>query len=142
MSERVAQKLQSGAVLRASTLQLNVNFWSNCEVLTFRVFRAWEGTSDMESPTKVRRRHQRLFAWMFLLATISVFSLVGVEVVFPPPPLSPPPERSLLDLLEFDLPDPLLLALVVALVLDVASFAGLTVTTLLDLLEGRHQRSS
>jgi hypothetical protein len=95
----------------------------------------------MESRAKVRRRHQRLFAWMFLLATISVSSLVGVEAVFPPSPLPLPPERSLWDLLEFDLPDPQLLAVVVALVVDVASFAGLTITTLLDWLEVRHQRS-
>jgi hypothetical protein len=96
----------------------------------------------MESPAEVRKRHQRLFAWMFLLATISLSSLVGVELVFPPPAISPPPERSLLDLLEFDLPDPQLLALVVALVVEVASFAGLIITTLLDWLEVRHQRSA
>lgn len=83
-----------------------------------------------------------MFAWMFLLATISLSGLVGFEVFFPPPALSPPPERSLLDLLEFDLPDPYLLAVAVALVVDIASFAGLTITTLLDWLEVRHQRSA
>ncbi|CAN7250709.1 MULTISPECIES: hypothetical protein [unclassified Variovorax] len=47
-----------------------------------------------------------------------------------------------MDLLEFDLPDPQLLAVVVALVLEVASFAGLTITTLLDWLDIRHHRSA
>ncbi|SDE19346.1 hypothetical protein SAMN05444679_118149 [Variovorax sp. CF079] len=96
----------------------------------------------MGSPAEMCKRLQRLFAWMFLLATISLSSLVGVEIVFPPPPIAPPPERSLLDLLEFDLPDPQLLAVVVALVLEVASFAGLTITTLLDWLDIRHHRSA
>lgn len=92
----------------------------------------------MGSSAEMHKSLQRLFAWMFLLATISLSSLVGIEIVFPPPPISPPPERSLLDLLEFDLPDPQLLAVVVALVVEVASFAGLAITTLLDWLDVRH----
>jgi hypothetical protein len=96
----------------------------------------------MQSPAEVRKRHQRLFAWMFMLATISASSLVAIEAVFPPLPLTPPPEASLWDLIGFDLPDPQLLAVVVALVMDVVSFAGLTITTLLEWLEVRHQRSS
>ena len=96
----------------------------------------------MGSRAGARERLQRLFAWMFLLATISLFSLVGIELLFPPPPLSPPPERSLLDLLEFDLPDPQLLAVVVALVADLASLACLIITTLLGWLKGRHHRRS
>lgn len=96
----------------------------------------------MASPARVHKRHQRVFAWMFLLATISLFSLVGMDLVFPPPPLPPPPERSLLDLLEFDLPDPQLLAVVVVLVADLASFACLIVATLLGWLEARHHRHS
>lgn len=96
----------------------------------------------MGSPAEMRKRLQRLFVWMFLLATISLSSLVGVEIVFPPPPIAPPPERSLLDLLEFDLPDPKLLAVVVALVVEVASFAGLAITKLLDWLDVRHHRSA
>ena len=91
---------------------------------------------------EMHKRLQRLFACMFLLATLSLSSLVGVEVFFPPPPISPPPERSLLDLLEFDLPDPKLLAVVVALVVEVASFAGLAITALLDWLDVRHHRSA
>jgi hypothetical protein len=98
-----------------------------------------KGHSDMGSPAGVRKRLQRFFAWMFLLASISLFSLVGLELLFPPPPLAPPPERSLLDLLEFDLPDPQLLAVVIALVADLASFACLIVTTLLDWLDHRHR---
>lgn len=96
----------------------------------------------MRSPAEVRRRHQRLFAWMSLLATLSLCCLVGMEIVFPPPPLSPPPERSLLDLLEFDLPDPKLLTVVAMLVVDLASLAGLVVTTLLDWLEARQSQRS
>jgi hypothetical protein len=92
----------------------------------------------MRSPAEGRRRHQRLFAWMSLLATLSLFCLIGIELAFPTPPLAPPPERSLLDLLEFDLPDPQLLTVVVMLVVDLAAFAGLVVTTLLDWVEGRH----
>ena len=83
-----------------------------------------------------------MFAWMSLLATLSLSCLVGIEMVFPTPPMSPPPERSLLDLLEFDLPDPQLLTVVVMLVVDLASFAGLTVTTLLDWVEGRQRQRS
>ena len=37
----------------------------------------------MKSHAALRRRHQRLFAWMSVLATVSLFSLVGVELVFP-----------------------------------------------------------
>jgi hypothetical protein len=62
-----------------------------------------------------------------------------MDLVFPPPPLPPPPERSLLDLLEFDLPDPQLLAVVVALVAELASFACLIVTVLLGWREARHR---
>ncbi len=80
-----------------------------------------------------------MFAWMSLLATLSLACLVGTEMIFPTPPLSPPPERSLLDLLEFDLPDPQLLTVVVVLVVDLAAFAGLIVTTLLDWVEGRQR---
>jgi hypothetical protein len=79
---------------------------------------------------------------MFLLATISLSSLVGVEILFPPPVLSPPPEPSLLDLLEFDLPEPQLLAVVVALVVVMVSLTGLAFIALRDwlgkaLLSGR-----
>ena len=94
----------------------------------------------MGSRAGARKKLQRFFAWMFLLATVSLFSLVGFELLFPPPPLSPPPERSLLDLLEFDLPDPQLLAVVVVLVADLASLAGLVVTTLLGWVGGGHHR--
>jgi hypothetical protein len=76
---------------------------------------------------------------MSLLATLSLSCLVGVELFFPTPPLSQPPERSLLDLLEFDLPDPQLLTVVVVLVVDLAAFAGLIVTTLLDWVEARQR---
>ena len=93
----------------------------------------------MRSPAEARRRHQRLFAWMSVLATLSLAWLVGTEMIFPTPPLSPPPERSLLDLLEFDLPDPHLLTVVAVLVVDLAAFAGLIVTTLLDWVEGRQR---
>jgi hypothetical protein len=93
----------------------------------------------MGSRVWVPRKLQRFFAGMFLLATISLFSLVAMELVYPPPPLAPPAERSLLDLLEFDLPDPLLLAVVVALVAELASFACLIVTALLGWLEARHR---
>jgi hypothetical protein len=93
----------------------------------------------MRSPAEARRRQQRLFAWMSLLATVSLSCLIGIELFFPTPPLGPPPERSLLDLLEFDLPDPQLLTVVVMLVVDLAAFAGLIVTTLLDWVEGRHR---
>jgi hypothetical protein len=93
----------------------------------------------MRSPAEARRRHQRLFAWISMLATISLSCLVGIEMVFPTPPLSLPPERSLLDLLDFDLPDPKLLTVVMMLVVDLASFAGLIITTLLDWVEGRHR---
>ena len=77
---------------------------------------------------------------MFVLASISLFSLVAMEMIFPSPALSPPPERSLLDLLEFDLPDPQLLAVAIALVADLTSFSCLIVTTLLDWLKVRHHR--
>ena len=87
-------------------------------------------------------RQRRLFAWTFLLATISLSSLIGFELVFPPEPLAPPPERSLLDLLEFDLPDPQLLAVAVALVVDLASLIGWAITSLMDWLELRHRRSA
>ncbi|MGK6306795.1 hypothetical protein [Variovorax sp. DT-64] len=76
---------------------------------------------------------------MSLLATLSLSCLIGIEMIFPTPPLTPPPERSLLDLLEFDLPDPQLLTVVVMLVVDLAAFAGLIVTTLLDWVEGRQR---
>ena len=89
----------------------------------------------MNSPSAMRKRQRRLFGWMFLLATTSLFSLVGVEIFFPPSVLSPPPERSVLDLLEFDLPEPQLLAAVVALVVGVASIAGLALIAFRDLLE-------
>lgn len=95
---------------------------------------------DMRSPAEARRRHQRWFAWMSVLATLSLSCLVAIEIVFPPPPLSPPPERSLLDLLEFDLPDPQLLIVVTMLVVDLASFAGLIITTLLDWVGTRHRQ--
>lgn len=77
---------------------------------------------------------------MSVLATLSLSFLVAIEIVFPPPPLSPPPERSLLDLLEFDLPDPQLLIVVTMLVVDLASFAGLIITTLLDWVGARHRQ--
>lgn len=80
-----------------------------------------------------------MFAWMFLLATLSLSCLIGLEMVFPTPPLSSPPERSLLDLLEFDLPDPQLLTVLAVLVVDLAAFAGLIVTTLLHRVEARHR---
>ena len=89
----------------------------------------------MNSPSAMRRRQRRLFAWMFLLATTSLSSLVGVEILFPPSVLSPPLERSVLDLLEFDLPEPQLLAVVVALVVGVASMAGLALIGFRDLLK-------
>ena len=89
----------------------------------------------MNSPSTMRKRQRRLFAWMFLLAAISLSSLVGVEILFPPSVLSPPPEPSLLDLLDFDLPEPQLLAVVVALVVGVASIAGLALITFRDVLE-------
>ncbi|PNG52340.1 MULTISPECIES: hypothetical protein [unclassified Variovorax] len=79
---------------------------------------------------------------MSVLATLSLSCLVAIEIVFPPPPLSPPRERSLLDLLEFDLPDPQLLIVVTMLVVDLASFAGLIITTLLDWVEARHRQRS
>jgi hypothetical protein len=63
----------------------------------------------MQSPAEVRKRHQRLFAWIFMLATILASSLVAIEAVFPPSPLAPSPEASLWDLIGFDLPDPQLL---------------------------------
>jgi hypothetical protein len=93
----------------------------------------------MRSPAEARRRLQRLFAWLSLLATLSLWCLIGIELVFPTPPLGPPPERSLLDLLEFDLPDPQLLTVIAVLVLDLAAFAGLIVTMLLEWVEGRHR---
>ena len=92
----------------------------------------------MGSGAGLHKRLQRLSAWLFLLASITLFSLVAMEIIFPPPALSPPPERSLLDLLEFDLPDPQLLAVAVALVADLAAFICLIVTTLLGWLEVRH----
>lgn len=93
------------------------------------------GKGVMNSPSAMRRRQRRLFAWMFLLATTSLSSLVGVEILFPPSVLSPPLERSVLDLLEFDLPEPQLLAVVVALVVGVASMAGLALIGFRDLLK-------
>jgi len=96
----------------------------------------------MASRTWLHKKHQRVFAGLFLLATISLLGLVVMELLFPPAPLPPPAERSLLDLLEWDLPDPKLLAVVVALVADLASLACLVVTVLLGWLEARHRRRS
>jgi hypothetical protein len=90
----------------------------------------------MKSRMATHKRQRRLFAWMFLLATILLSSLVWIEILFPPPLLSPPQERSLLDLLEFDLPEPQLLAVVVALVLDMVSLTGLGFIALRDWLQG------
>ena len=92
----------------------------------------------MGSRASVHKKLQRLSAGLFLLASIILFSLVATEMIFPPPALSPPPERSLLDLLEFDLPDPQLLAVAVALVADLASFVCLIVTTVLGWMKVRH----
>ena len=41
-----------------------------------------KGQGDMASPARVHKRHQRVFAWMFLLATICLVCLTLHALIF------------------------------------------------------------
>lgn len=96
----------------------------------------------MDSPAKMHKWQQRLFAWVFALATIVVVSLLGLEILSPPMFLSTYAIAisPVLDLSAFDLNNLHLLVAAVALI-ALASFVGLVVATLKVHQEVRRTRT-
>jgi hypothetical protein len=99
----------------------------------------------MDSPVVVRKRYQRFFAWMFVLATILALGLFWLELAFPPPPVpATAPAAAAAGTVNpnaFDLRDLQLLVMVAALIAALVSFAGLVIATPLAWLEIRRERT-
>lgn len=94
----------------------------------------------MDSSAEVHKRHQRLFAWSLVLATMLALGLFWVEVAFPHSPEPAVAATETLNPSGFALHDLQLLVAVAALVAALASFAGLLIATPLAWLEIRRER--
>jgi hypothetical protein len=93
----------------------------------------------MNSRMETFQRNKRFFRWTAMLATMLASALIVLEIAFPPDQ-SPYGSSSGADLTAFNLHDLQLLVLVSALVVSVASFAGIGLTTLLIWIARRKEQ--